>query len=169
MKRKIGKIIAIIIIFALAFVGSYAITYYVDEKNDSKKEAIVEVVYEDANYYAIPNSNVLTEEEALLEWPYKFMVKNTGNTGGVYQILLKDFEENDLSRDNLSYLLYLNDKMVKKGDLSDIVNDVLYESSIDPSKDQKYQLYIYKNKEIEGTIYQYSIILNAVLEGGPGF
>jgi len=169
MKRKIGKIIVIIIILFLAFIGSYVITNYVDGINKSKKEANIEVVFDDHDYYVIPNTNVLTEEDALLEWPYKFTIKNTGNSKGIYQIKISDHSENDINRDSLSYILYLDEKEIKKDTLKNIKNDVLYEGSINKNTEQKYKLYIYKNSENEGKVYQYSIKINALLEGGPGF
>ena len=34
---------------------------------------------------------------------------------------------------------------------------------------QKYKMYVYKDKEEEGTVYKYSLKLNAILDTGPGF
>lgn len=169
MKRKVVKIVLVIVLFVLSFIGSYLITYSVDEMNKKGKEAIIEVVFDDFDYYIIPNSEVLKEEDALLEWPYKFKVTNNGNTKGLYQILINDHKDNDLERENLSYILFLDDAMIQKGNLIDIKNDVLYEGYIKPSKEQNYQLFIYKNSESDGSIYQYSLKLNAILDGGPGF
>lgn len=169
MKKKVLKIIIIFLLVIIAFGGSYAITYLVDQNKNRNKEAEISVLFDDNEYYLIPNSDILTEEEALVEWPYQFKVTNTGNTDGLYQIIIMDDLENDISRNNLSYILYLNEKEIKKGNLDEIANNVLYETVISPSKEQNYKLYIYKKTESEGTIYQYSIYLNAILKGGPGF
>lgn len=169
MKKKIIRIILIVLLLVAAIIGSYFVTYFVDKFNNKGKNAVIDVLFEDTEYYVMPNSKKLNEEEALLEWPYKFSVSNTGTSSGIYQIIIVDDKENDLKRESLSYILYLDEKEVIKGKLNELKNDVLYETKIKKDKEQKYKLYIYKNNEDEGTIYKYSIYLNAILEGGPGF
>lgn len=169
MKKKVVRVILLILFLAVAVIGSYLITYFVDGLKKAGKEAIIEVIFDDNEYYVIPNSEVLEKEKALLEWPYKFVVKNTGNAKGLYKIIILDDEENDLKRDNLSYSLYLGDKELVSGKLSALKNDILYENGINKNEEQNYQLYIYKDSEDEGKIYKYSIHLDAILEGGPGF
>lgn len=169
MKKKVVKVILIILFLAVSIVGSYFVTYFVDQLNNKSKEAIIDVVFDDNEYYIMPNSSVLDKEKALLEWPYIFSVSNTGNTTGIYQIVILDDKENDLKRDNLSYILYFDEKEIAAGKLNDIKNDILYETSIKKDEEQKYKLYIYKNNEDEGKNYKYSLYLNAILEGGPGF
>lgn len=169
MKRKVVRIILVLLILVISFGASYGITYIVDEKERNRKEASIDVVFDDNEFYVMPSSGVLTEEEALKEWPYKFKVSNKGNTRGIYQIAIKDDLENDLERDCLNYILYLDDKEVKKGKLNELKNNLLYEMTIDANKEQFYQLYIYKSMEDEGTVYKYSILFDAIMEGGPGF
>lgn len=169
MKKKVVRIILMILLFIGAIIGSYVITYFVDQINLKNKEAIIDVVFDDNEYYIMPNNSVLDYDKALLEWPYKFTVSNTGNAGGLYQIIIIDDKENDINRDNLHYILYENDKEIKKGTLKDIKNDVLYETNIKKESENEYKLYIYNSQETNGQTYKYSIKLNAILEGGPGF
>lgn len=169
MKKKVIKTILIIMLFTLSFIGSYLITYSYDKINKKDKDALIEVVFEDTDYYLIPNSEVLNEEDALKEWPYKFKVTNSGNTKGLYQIIIEDDSKNDLERKNLSYILFLDNKVIQKGKLKDIKNNILYEGDIKSSKEQNYQLFIYKDSKAEGSIYKYRLKLNAILDGGPGF
>lgn len=169
MKKKVVKIILIVLLFIGAAVGSYVVSYFVDQLNSKNKEAIIEVVFDDNEYYIMTNIEVLDQDNALLEWPYKFKVSNSGNTDGLYQIIIIDNKENDIKRDSLSYILFENEKEVKKGLLKDIKNDVLYETNIKETSKKEYKLYIYNNQKTEGKIYKYSIKLNAILEGGPGF
>ena len=169
MKKKVVRVVLMFLLFIVAIIGSYAITYLVDQINLQNKQAIIDVVFDDNEYYIMPNNEVLNYDEALLEWPYKFSVLNSGNTKGLYQIIIFDDNENDINRDNLSYILFEDDKEIKKGNLKDIKNNILYESNIKKESEKEYKLYIYNNKETEGKIYKYSIKLNAILEGGPGF
>ena len=169
MKKKVVKFILIVLLFIGAIVGSYFITHVVDQYKSKDKEAIIEVVFDDNEYYTMTNSEVLDYERALLEWPYKFVVSNSGNSTGLYQIIIIDDKENDIKRDDLQYILFENEKEIKKGELKDIKNDVLYETNIKKDSENSYKLYIYNSEETEGKIYKYSIKLNAILEGGPGF
>ena len=68
-----------------------------------------------------------------------------------------------------NYLIDEDEKEIKKGYLKDLEKDVLYETSIKKRSEKKYKLYIYSNEKSAGSIYKYSIKLNAILEGGPGF
>ena len=169
MKKKVVKFILIVLLFIGAIVGSYFITHFVDRYNAKNKEAIIDVIFDDNEYYIMPNNDVLDYDEALLEWPYKFCVSNSGNTTGLYQIIIMDDKENDINRDDLKYILFENDKEIKKGNLKDIKNDILYESNIKKDSENSYKLYIYNSKETDGKIYKYSVKLNAIMEGGPGF
>lgn len=169
MKKKIVRIILIIILFVVAFIGSYAITYFIDQYNFKNKEATINVTFDDNEYYIMPNNEVLDDDKALLEWPYNFVISNTGNTEGLYQILIIDDQENDIERSNLSYILLEGEQEIKKGDLKDIKNDILYEGNIKKDSKKKYKLYIYCSNKTDGKVYKYSIKLNAILKGGPGF
>ena len=145
MSKKVKRIILIIIYVVLVFVISYFVTYYVDKLNKGNGKAVISVTFDDTDYYVIPNSEKLDEEKALLEWPYIFTIKNSGDKGGIYQILISDDSENDLQRENLQYLLYKDDEEVQKGELKNIKDNILYTSEINNNKEQKYKLYISKH------------------------
>lgn len=168
-KEKIGKVVGIIL-FALIVVGvSYVTTYYVDKLRKGDGKAVINVLFDDNEYYEIPNSEILEKDDALLEWPYIFNIENSGDKAGVYQLIIMDKEESDIGRENLSYVILLDDKEIKSGKLDSINNNVLYENKISSNQKQKYKLYIYKDSENSGTVYKYALKINAIEDGGPGF
>ena len=169
MNKKVKRVI-LIIIYALLVVGiSYVATYYIDKLNRGNGKAIIGVTFDDTDYYVIPNSDKLDKEKALLEWPYMFTIKNSGTKGGDYQILISDDEENDLKKDNLRYVLLLDDKEVADDKLNNIKDGILYTGKVLGNSEQRYKLYIYKYDNSEGKNYKYTIKLKAIVEGGPGF
>lgn len=167
-KTKIGKIIGIIL-FTLVIIGlSYFVTYEVDNYLKKQKNVNIEVTFDDTEFYTIPYTKKSDKETMLKEWPYMFTIKSSGNAKGLYQIIIKDKVINNIKRENLEYVLILDEKEVKTGLLSDISNNVLYESSIKNSS-QRYKLYIWNKDDIEKCEYSYQITINAIYEGGPGF
>ncbi len=170
MKRiKIGKIIGIIFFTIVVFGISYITTYYVDNYHRKNLTTDINVTFEDTKEFSLTNTKVLSKDEAMKEWPYIFTIENNGKKKGLYQILINSFAESDINSDNLSYLLYLGDKLVKSGSISSIKDNVLYQDEIMAKNTKKYKMYVYKDKEDEGTVYKYSLKLNAILDTGPGF
>ena len=114
----------------------------------------------------------MDKEKALKEWPYIMEVNNTGGGKGLYQILLTDVETSTIKRDDLDYVLLLDDKEVSNGNLGDIKNNVLYTGEILGNTKQKYKLYIWVIKEQEKekeSNYEYKLEFNTIKSGGPGF
>lgn len=168
MKKNKKKIItAFLVIFSFAL--SFILTYYYDKGIDSKKNASLELIYEDYEYCALENNSVLSKEDALKEWPFIFKMKNKGNTDSLYQLSILYDKENDMKIDSFNYILFINDEEVKNDKLINLDENILYEDKIKSNKENVYKLYIYKNKEDQGTVFKYSVKVNALLEGGPGF
>ena len=142
MKRNnIGKIILVIGI-CLFMVGlGYVVTKYLDKNLYLNTNLLV--TFEDTKEFTLESTEVLTKEKAILEYPNKFTVENKSLKGVKYDILFLT-ENKDI--EDLSYVLYLNDKEVKSGKLSS-VERVLYTNSIKTLKKDYYKLYIYKDSK----------------------
>ncbi len=156
MNKWIKRIIYILVVLAFGALSAYA-SFYISKKH--VKSAAVKVVFEDSKTYEIPEVKELSEEEALKLWPYIMHFENTGERSANFDLVIKD-EDGDIKRDNLSYALMKDDKKVASGELSEIKNDVIYSGTINKKEKNVYKLYIWVNKKIEGTKYEYSISLN---------
>ncbi len=184
MKKKIKIIIITIILCAIAGALGYFVTYKIDlaKKGGSVD---VKVTFDDTETYVIPSVKKMSKEEALKEWPYKIQVENSGTAKGLYQILITDISKS-IKRDNLDYVLYLDEKEIQEGNLGKIKDDILYTYEIDAKKTQKYDLYIWcskdceevkdikeekekKEEEKETPTYEYKLTFNVIKSGGPGF
>lgn len=170
-KNRIGKII-LIIFLSLVIIGiSYMGSYYIDKFYKYYGEVVLKVTFDDTETYVIPNVLKSSKEESLETWPYMFTVTNDGSRKGLYQIIIKDIKTSTIERDVLKYLLVLDDKEVKEGNLDEITNDVLYTYEVKKNTSQRYKLYIWveSDKTTNEDIYEYQITLNAIKDGGPGF
>ena len=165
MKKVVGVIFLCLIVGVIAYFG----TYYLDKLRKGG-DVKVTVTFDDTESYVIPSTIKMDKEEALKEWPYIMEVNNSGNGKGLYQILLTDIETSTIKRDDLEYVLLLDDKEVTKGKLGDIKNNVLYTGEILGNTKQKYKLYIWTIKEQEKDAnYEYKLDFNTIKSGGPGF
>ena len=146
-KLLIGKIIGIIGICLLAMGISYTITYYYDKVN--YKNTNVLVTFEDTKEFTIP-SKKLDKENVLKTYPYIFKVENKESSKVNYQIKI------NTSLKDLNYVLYLDDKEIKDGNIENLDNNILYENTIFGKKESLYKLYVYSNKDLEDDV-TYSI------------
>ena len=129
----------------------------------------IKVTFDDTKTYTIPNIKKLTKEEALKEWPYKFLVENKGNAKGLYQIIIEDVSKS-IKREDLDYALVLDEKEINKGTLSKLKDNILYTYEIDKNTKQNYELYIWCNKDVDDkSNYEYKLSFNVIKDGGPGF
>ena len=83
----------------------------------------------------------------------------------IKKIKIKLDQENDIDINNLNYVLFVDNKEVD----SDKLSTEFYVGNIKKNKEQEIKLYIYKSKEDKGTKFKYSLDIEAILEGGPGF
>ena len=169
LKRNIIVIILCIVCMALGYFGTLLI-------DKAKKGGTVDVTvtFDDNESYVIPNTSKLTKEEALKEWPYIINLENKGDAKGIYQIRIKELDNNNIKRDDLEYVLLLNDKEVVSNKLTNIKDDVLYTYEINGSEKQNYKLYIWVNNELddkedEKLHYEYSLEFKTIKAFGPGF
>lgn len=168
-KKKKARVILIIMLFLMATVVSYGTSSIISYYQNKGKNAKIDILFDDNEYYVMPNNDVLDKEMAMKEWPYKFKITNTGTADAIYQIIINDDEKTDIARKSLDYILCFNENEVASGNLGNITNNILYEGKISDNSTQNYELYIYKSIEDKGQVYQYSIRVNALLKGGPGF
>ena len=165
MKRIIG----VILLCGIIGVGAYFGTLYLD-KLKKGGEVNLTVTFDDTETYVIPSVKKMKKEEALEEWPYIMELDNTGSGKGLYQLIITDIDKSTLKRDVLEYALYLEDKEIKSGKLSDIKDNILYTGEIEGKTKQKYKLYIWVTSEVdEKSVYEYKLEFNTIKTGGPGF
>lgn len=155
MKKKLlfGKIMFVIGILILAMGISYVITYYFDRSLFT--DINLTVTFEDTKTFKLENTNKLTKDEVLLTYPYIFTVENNSFSSVSYNILINDITDS-IDKSKLDYLLYLNDSLVKSGNLSDIENK-MYQNKIKINGTDTYKLYVYFNEEIDDASYEYKI------------
>ncbi len=165
--KKVKKIIIIIILCLLCGLVGYFGTLTLD-KMKNKGTVNITVTFDDNESFILENTNKLTKEDALKEWPYIINIENTGDAKGLYQIIIKDIDSN-IERENLEYSLYLNDNEVSSSKLSDIKENILYTHEINGNTKQEYKLYIWVNDEFEEAKYEYKLEFNTIKAGGPGF
>ena len=165
MKRIIG----VIFLCGIIGVGAYFGTLYLD-KLKKGGEVNLTVTFDDTESYIIPSVKKMTKEEALKEWPYIMEVDNSGSGKGLYQLIITDVDTSTIKRDNLEYILELDDKEVSSGKLSAIKDNILYTGEIEGNTKQKFKLFIWVVSEVdEKDTYEYKLEFNTIKTGGPGF
>ena len=133
----------------------YFVTYHL--ARDKYEDINLLVTFEDYEYFELENASYQEKEDAIKNYPYVFEINNDGKSLVSYQIEITDLEIKNVKREDLNYILVLDDVEVKSGTLSEIKNNVLYSSSIKSKKNGTYKLYIYLNKEKEEVSYKYSL------------
>ena len=165
MKTKIPLIIIGIILFI--FITCISIVWYNIFYHQKEDVSVLQIGKENEKNATLNISNMIpmSDEEGAKITPYKFTIKNSGDDkiGDIYRVLIEDIEIKDdptyenkslLSRNQLKYQLTMNNKLIKKGKLSDIKNNILDERSIEKTKENKYELRIYLGTDIVNTDWQ---------------
>lgn len=167
--KKSKLIIIGVILGILSGILGYFGTLYLD-KLKKGGEVNVSVTYEDVEEFTLENNKKLEKDEALKEWPYIFHIENTGSGKGLYQIKIIDYDKNTIKREDLSYILLMNDKEIKAGKLNDLSEDILYNGEIAGNIKQDFKLYIWSGKDYSNEDkYQYKLDIIVIKTGGPGF
>lgn len=167
MKKKF-ILIGIILVIISGIVGYFG-TMYLDQLRKGGTVDI-SITYEDVEEFQIENNKKLDKENALKEWPYIFHLENKGSATGLYQIKIEDNKDNTIKRDDLSYVLLMNDQEIKTGKISELKDDVLYQGEAKDNSKQDFKLYIWSNTDYqEEDIYKYKLNIEAIKTGGPGF
>jgi len=171
MKRRIKKVILLVFLSLIIIGISYVGSYYIDKLYKDDEKVSLKVVFDDTETYVIPNNVQSNKEDVLKTWPYMFSVLNDSQSKGLYQIIINDQESSTIERNNLNYLLVLDDKEVKESNLGEIKENILYTYEIAGKTSQRYKIYIWSTSDEtkKDDIYEYKISLNAIKDGGPGF
>lgn len=156
--KKIGKIIGFLGICVFVAGLSYVITKHLDK--NLYLNTNLEVTFEDTKEWSLESFSKLSKEEALKIYPNTFIVKNNSLKSVKYDVIFEEINSNIKSSD-LDYILYLNDKEVKDGTLSDLKDNILYQSKIRLKGTDTYKLYLYLNNEKEDVSYNYTIKINS--------
>ncbi len=156
MKRKLLYILGGITLFlfiVLSAFGWYQI-FYTKKGTENTKISNLMVKLED-NEKTIHEKDAVPTENTDAVDPYQFTVYNQTKDPTIYKVLLEDSVttniDKSLSQSQLSYELSLNGKVIKKGTLDEIKNNVLDERSIEGEKENKYSLKIWLNEDTMDT------------------
>ncbi len=169
MKKRVKRMIIIVILCLISGILSYFGTLFLD-KLKKGGDVQVSVTFDDTETYEIPSVQKMDKDTALKEWPYIITLENSGTSKGLYQIMIEDEEKSTIKRDDLEYVLFLDDKEVANGNLGKIKDNLLYTYEIEGKKEQKYKLYIWVINDVEDdSIYTYHLNFNVIKTGGPGF
>ncbi len=159
MKRLlIGKIMGIVGICLLAVGVSYFLAYALEKSLYNDINLLV--TFEDTKEFSVESLDKKSEEEALKTYPYIFVIENKENSNVKFTMKIKDTLEN-LERSNLNYIIYLGEKEVKRGLLSEVKDNLLYEGNIKSKSKDTYKIYVYANETLKDATYKYSILINA--------
>ena len=168
MKRSKLIIIGIVLAILSGVLGYFG-TLYLDKLRKGG-EVNVSVTYEDVEEFTLENKKKLDKDDALKEWPYIFHVENTGNAKGLYQIKIIDLDGNTIKREDLSFVLMMDDKEIKSGKLNELKENILYTGEIEGTVKQDFKLYIWSCEDyMEEDIYKYKLDIVVIKTGGPGF
>ena len=173
MKSKTSLIIIGIILFI--FIACTSIVWYNLFYHQKEEVSVLQIGKENEKNAILNIANMIpmSDEEGAKITPYRFTIKNSGDDkiGDIYRVLIEDVEIKDdptyeskslLSRNQLKYQLLMNNKLIKKGKLSDIKNNILDERNIEKAKENRYELRIYLgtdtiNTDWQGKYYHYKI------------
>ncbi len=153
-KALVFKIILVVFLFGFAFGTSFLVTSFLDKDKFTNPKLLV--TFEDSREFNLENLQKQKEEEALTNYPYIFTIENKSNTKTNFNIKITDTLKN-LTRDDLAYVLVLNNQTIKSGNLKDIKADILYNGEIAKNKTDTYKLYIYVTNELKDISYKYSL------------
>lgn len=106
----------------------------------------------------------MTEIEAQYVPNYKFSINNINDFKSSYKVVFEEVsaQGDKLSKSQLNYELLLNSKVIKKGNLSQLKNDILDERDVMAGKTNNYELKVYiadsvKDGTWENKSYAYKV------------
>ena len=157
-KNRVGKIIGFIGICVFIAGLSYILTKYLDKNMYLNTELLVTL--EDTKEFELEEKSKLTKDEAIKTYPNTIKIENKSLKKVKYIISLKEIKST-LEDDDLSYILYLNDKEIKDGKVKDLKDNLFNETTIGIKKTDTYKLYMYLNNEKKDFEYKYSIVVDS--------
>ena len=172
MKRLLILKIAFISMIAFTVAGGYFWYLYFDERES-------EMVRDNVRLQLLNNGPVTyinaVPNDAAENIPiYYFRVKNNFSTDAKYSLIFNEINpsnvgdgcsiQNYLNKNELMYVLTLDNKVIKQGKLSELSNNVLDNNIINGNTENDYSLKVYIEDNATETLkkhYHYSVILKA--------
>lgn len=150
MTKKIFLTLGGILLFAFVICTSflwYKVFYY----GDIGKINTLQVQKESDEVALTENLIPTTESEAQSIPNYKFSIKNVNDFKSSYKVVFEEVNitEDKLSKSQLSYELMLNGKIIKKGNLAKLKDNILDERYIVAGKINNYELKVYIPDSLE--------------------
>ena len=156
MGKKIFLVFSGVLLF-LFIVGTAFLWYKAFYYNNLGSVSSLQVKKESEEVALTENLFPMSETEASVVPNYKFSVKNVNDFKSRYEVVYKEQEvsgKQKLSKSQLSYQLILNGKIIKKGNLADLKNDVLDDRYIMPNTNNQYELKVYISESAKDTAWQ---------------
>ena len=156
MGKKIFLVFSGVLLF-LFIVGTAFLWYKAFYYNNLGSVSSLQVKKESEEVAITENLFPMSETEASVVPNYKFSVKNVNDFKSRYEVVYKEQEvsgKQKLSKSQLSYQLILNGKIIKKGNLADLKNDVLDDRYIMPNTNNQYELKVYISESAKDTAWQ---------------
>ena len=159
MKKNLILILGGIGLFFFIFlitIGWYNI-FYNDKEN---QVAILNIELSQKGEVTINEENAypLSDEDGAKVTPYSFNVNNESSNAGAYKVYLDDIKldtsKSLLKRNQLSYQLSLNGKLIKKGTLDELNDNILDERLIEAGQNNQYELRVYVSEDAFNTDWQ---------------
>lgn len=150
MTKKIFLVLGGILLFAFVICTSflwYKVFYY----GDIGKINTLQVQKESDEVALNENLVPMTESEAQSVSNYKFSIKNVNDFKSSYKVVFEEVNitEAKLSKSQLNYELLLNGKIIKKGNLAKVKNNILDERYVMAGKTNNYELKVYIPDSVE--------------------
>lgn len=156
MGKKIFLVFSGVLLF-LFIVGTAFLWYKAFYYNNLGSVSSLQVKKESEEVALTENLFPMSETEASVVPNYKFSVKNVNDFKSRYEVVYKEQEvsgKQKLSKSQLTYQLILNGKIIKKGNLADLKNDVLDDRYIMPNTNNQYELKVYISESAKDTAWQ---------------
>lgn len=156
MGKKIFLVFSGVLLF-LFIVGTTFLWYKAFYYNNLGIVSSLQVKKESEEVALTENLFPMSETEASVVPNYKFSVKNVNDFKSRYEVVYKEQEvsgKQKLSKSQLTYQLILNGKIIKKGNLADLKNDVLDDRYIMPNTNNQYELKVYISESAKDTVWQ---------------
>lgn len=150
MTKKIFLALGGILLFAFVICTSflwYKVFYY----GDIGKINTLQVQKESDEVALNENLVPMTESWSTTVPNYKFSIKNVNDFKSSYKVVFEEVNitEAKLSKSQLNYELLLNGKIIKKGNLAKVKNNILDERYVMAGKTNNYELKVYIPDSVE--------------------
>lgn len=171
MKKTVFSITGGIVICTSIFLIAYYSFSFFNKNNYPKSVDTLEITLSDEGSINLDVQELIDSDNIDNVLPYKFTIRNKGNSKAKYEILLEDVVSNNvdtLDRKNLRYQLKENNNDLITDRASNIKNNKIYEGTINAKQEKKYELRVslidgITDEEWVGKTYKYSVKINPIV------